>query len=144
MLIGEFTHTLDTKKRISLPAKFRKELGSKIVLTRGLDNCIFIFSLPQWKKISEKLSDLSIGQADSRGFNRFLLAGAVETDVDSAGRILIPDFLKSFAKLSSKVVLTGVVSRVELWNESSWKAYTKRIEQQADTLAEKLGDIGMI
>ena len=144
MLIGEYRHSLDPKKRISLPSKFRKELGKKVVLTRGLDNCIFIYPMSQWKKISEKLSELSIGQADSRGFNRFMLAGAIEVDVDGSGRILIPDFLKSFARLSQKVVLTGVVTRVELWNESTWKTYTKRIEQQADSLAEKLGDIGMI
>lgn len=144
MLIGEFTHTLDSKKRIALPAKFRKELGKKVVLTRGLDNCIFVYPITQWKEISEKLSHMSIGQSDSRGFNRFLLSGAIETDVDSAGRILIPDFLKSFAQLNQKVVLTGVATRVEIWNESHWRDYTKRIEKQADKLAEKLGDIGMI
>ena len=87
---------------------------------------------------------MSIGQADSRGLNRFLLAGAVEVEIDSAGRILVPDFLKSFAQLKQKVVLTGVATRVELWNETSWRAYTRRIEKQADNLAEKLGEIGMI
>jgi len=144
MLIGEYIHILDDKKRISLPSKFRSELGKKIVLTRGLDNCVFVFSLSNWKKISEKLSELSIGQSDSRGFSRFTFSGAVEIDVDSAGRILIPDFLKDFAELKNKVVLAGVLNRVEIWNEKSWSEYKSRIEKEADTLAEKLGEIGMI
>lgn len=144
MLIGEYTHTLDPKKRLSLPAKFRKEMGKKVVITRGLDKCLFIYPVKQWERISEKIAELSIGQADSRGFNRFLLSGAVETDVDSAGRILVPDFLKDFAGLLEKVVVTGVHSRVEVWDEKAWNEYKDRIEKQADVLAEKLGEIGVI
>ncbi len=144
MLIGEYKHTLDSKKRLSLPAKFRKQLGKKIVLTRGLDNCIFIFTLADWKEMAGKLGGLSMGQAGSRGFNRFMLSGAVEVDVDQAGRVLIPDFLKDFASLKNKVVFAGVHNRVEIWNEKDWNEYKKRIEKEADVLAEKLGDIGMI
>lgn len=144
MLIGEYTHTLDPKKRISLPAKFRKDLGKTVVMTHGLDNCVFLYPLSTWKSIAEKLSELPMGQADSRGFNRFMLAGAQEVDVDSAGRILIPDFLKDFAGLKTKVVLAGVHNRIELWNDKAWCEYKKRIQKQADALAEKLGDLGMI
>lgn len=144
MLIGEYTHTLDAKKRVSLPSKFRKEIGKKVVVTHGLDNCLFVYPTKQWEKVTAKLNDLSLGQADTRGFNRFLLAGAVETGVDSIGRILIPDYLKDFAKLSSKVVLIGVHDRIEIWNEKEWSTYKKRIEKQADVLAEKLGEIGAI
>ena len=144
MLIGEYTHTLDPKKRLSLPAKFRKEMGKKVVITRGLDKCLFIYPVKQWGRISEKIAELSIGQADSRGFNRVLLSGAVETDVDSAGRVLVPDFLKDFAGLLEKVVVTGVHSRVEVWDEKAWNEYKGRIEKQADVLAEKLGEIGVI
>jgi len=144
MLIGEYTHTLDTKKRLSLPAKFRKELGKKVVMTRGLDNCLFIYSQKEWTVIAEKLAALPIGQADTRGFNRFMLSGAVEVDVDSVGRMLIPDFLKTFANLKNKVVLSGVHTRVEIWDEKVWDAYKRRIEKQADVMAEKLGDIGAI
>jgi len=144
MLIGEYTHTVDAKKRLSLPSKFRKELGKKVVLTRGLDNCIFVYPIDAWKNISDKLAALSIGQSHSRGFNRFMLAGAIEADVDTAGRVLIPDFLKDFAQLKNKVVLTGIHNRVEIWNEKLWNEYKKRIEKEADVLAEKLGDIGMI
>jgi len=144
MLIGEYIHTLDTKKRLSLPSKFRKKFGKKVVVTRGLDNCLFLYPLPEWEKISGKLGDLSIGQADTRGFLRFMLSGVVEVDVDSVGRILIPDFLKEFAGLKNKVVLAGIHSRVEIWNERRWSEYKRKIEGQADQLAEKLGEIGVL
>ena len=144
MFLGEYLPTLDAKKRISLPVKFRKEVGKKIVVTRGLDNCLFVYSLKDWKTISEKLGQLSIAQSNQRGFNRFLLSGAVEGGVDSVGRILIPDFLKEFAGLKSRVVVTGVNDRIEIWDEKKWKAYKGQIEKQADEMAEKLGDLGVL
>jgi MraZ protein len=144
MLIGEYIHTLDEKRRLSLPSKLRKEIGKRGVLTRGLDNCIFLYPEKQWVEITEKLATLSLGQAQSRGFHRFMLSGATEVDIDSAGRILIPDFLKEFAQLGQRVVLAGVYNRIEIWNEESWNDYTKKIENEADTLAQTLGDIGMI
>lgn len=152
MLIGEYTHTQDEKKRISLPAKFRKELGKKVVITHGLDNCLFLYTMKEWTSIATKLGNLSMGAADSRGFNRIMLAGAVELDIDSNGRILIPDFLREYAqiadksqdKTANKVVFAGVHSRVEVWNENTWKEYKSRILKSADQLAQKLGDIGVI
>jgi len=144
MLIGEYTHTFDTKNRVALPAKFRKEFGSKVIVTKGLDRCLFIYTPKAWEKIVARMSDLSIGQAGTRGFNRFMLSGAVDVEPDSQGRILIPDFLKGFAKLEGKVVLAGVNDRVEVWNESEWKTYKASIEQNADQLAEKLGEIGVL
>lgn len=144
MLIGEYKHTLDDKKRLSLPSRFRKELGKKIVVTRGLEGCLFMYSQKEWEKISEQLGNLGMGQSGTRGFTRFMLSGASEIDVDSAGRILIPDFLKNFADLKGKVVFAGVQSRVEIWNEKAWDAYTQRIEKEADVLAEQLGQIGAI
>lgn len=144
MLIGEYTHILDSKKRVSLPSKLRKELGSKVVITHGLDNCLFLYPLKEWKDISAKLADLGMAQADTRGFNRFILSGAVETEVDSAGRILIPDHLRQFGGLLDRVVFAGVYNRVEIWNEERWREYKKRIEQQADMMAEKLGETGML
>lgn len=146
MLIGEYTHTQDDKKRISLPSKFRKEMGKKIVVTHGLDNCLFMYPVKEWVKISDKLGNLSMGQADSRGFNRIMLAGAQEIEVDSIGRILLPDFLREFAGVEGKgkVVFAGVHSRVEVWDETRWKEYKSRILKKADELAEKLGEIGVI
>lgn len=144
MLIGEFTHSFDEKNRISLPAKFRGEIGKKIVVTRGLDACLFLYSAKSWAKLSEKLADLPMGRPDSRGFSRFLFGGAADVDVDTAGRILIPDFLREFAKIEKTAVFVGVQERVEVWNETVWKAYKARMESQGDALAEKLGDIGFI
>ncbi len=144
MLIGEYTHNIDAKKRLSLPSKWRKELGESVVITRGLDNCLFIYPLKEWEKITEKIGSLPLGQADTRGFNRFFLSGAVEAEVDSVGRILVPDFLKEFAGLTSKVVLAGIHDRVEMWDEKRWIEYKRRIEGQADALAEKLGEIGIL
>ncbi len=144
MLIGEYKHTLDPKKRLSLPSKWRKELGKKLVVTRGLDNCLFVYPLKEWQKISEKIGQLPLGQADTRSFNRFFLSGAVEVEVDSVGRILVPDFLKEFAQLESTVVLAGIHDRVEIWDEKQWSKYKQSIEQNADALAEKLGEIGVL
>lgn len=144
MLIGEYKHTLDSKKRLSLPAKFRKELGEQVVLTRGLDQCLFLFPLRTWKDIAAKLEKLPFGEATARGMSRFLLAGAVEIEVDSAGRVLVPDFLKEFAKLGSTVVLTGVSDRVELWSEDAWGEYTRRIESGAEEMAQTLGNLRIL
>jgi len=144
MFIGEYTHTLDDKKRLSLPVKFRKALGKNVVVTRGLDNCLFVYSAKEWERIAGKISELGIGQAGSRGFNRFMLAGASDVAVDTIGRILIPDFLKSFATLKNKVILAGVGNRVEIWNDKAWESYKARIEKQADSLAEQLGEIGAL
>ena len=145
MLIGEYRHTLDNKKRLSLPAKWRQELGVKLVLTRGLDSCLFIYPFKEWQRISSKVAGLPLGQADTRSFNRFFLSGAVAVDVDKNGRILIPDFLKEFADLKEgSVILAGIHNRVEIWNEKMWNKYKQKIEQQADTLAEKLGEIGIL
>lgn len=144
MLIGEYIHTIDQKNRVSLPAKFRKEMGKSLVVTPGLDNCLFIFTKKEWVKISEKLSEFSMLQADNRSFNRFMFGGATEVDVDTIGRFLLPDFLKTRAGLSEKVALVGVQNRVEIWNETAWSEYKNTVEKQADALAEKLGGVGML
>ena len=144
MLIGEYIHTLDEKKRVSLPIKFRKEMGKTIIITAGLDNCLWIFTLTQWKKISEKLGEFSMLQADNRSFNRYMFGSATEVEVDSIGRILLPEFLVTRANLKSKVSVVGVQDRVEIWNEENWKNYKNVVEKQADQLAEKLGQAGAL
>jgi MraZ protein len=144
MLIGEYIHTLDEKNRMSLPSKFRKELGKEVVITPGLDNCLFMFTKKEWNTISKKLSDFSLLQQDNRSFHRYMFGGAQEVKVDTSGRILIPDFLKDRVKLKGKVALVGVQNRIELWDEKAWNDYKKVIEKQADGLAEKLGGIGAL
>ena len=144
MFIGEYTHSIDDKNRLSLPAKFRSILGKKVVVTPGLDNCLFVFTQKEWSEISKRLNQSSLLQSDNRSFNRFMFAGATEAEVDSIGRILIPDFLRDRANLKNKVVVIGVSSRVEIWNEKNWTEYKKVVEKQADSLAEKLGQVGVL
>ena len=120
------------------------DLGDKLVVTRGIGNCLFVYPLSEWKKITDKLGDLSLGTADTRSFNRFFLSGAVEAEVDSVGRILVPDYLKEYAKLDAKVVLAGLHTHIEIWDETTWTENMTQIEQQADSLAEKLGAIGVL
>ena len=144
MFIGEYEHTLDEKKRVSLPKQFRSALGRKVVMTRGLDNCLFVYPKGNWEKVAAKLQALTFAQADTRGFNRFILSGAAEVDVDGAGRILIPEHQKEFAALKKTVIFAGVSDRVEIWDAQLWKGYKSRIESQAEKMAEKLGEIGVL
>jgi MraZ protein len=138
MFIGEYHHTLDTKNRISLPAKFRKELGRAVIITRGLDHCLFVYPRNAWNKEVIKIAEHSTGGAAGRGLARLMLSGASEAEVDTAGRVLIPDYLKSFAGLHTKSVIAGVNDRVEVWEEEAWDVYTKAIERDADQFAETL------
>jgi MraZ protein len=144
MFIGQYTHTIDDKNRLSLPVKFRKEMGKRVIITPGLDGCLFVFTPTQWETISEKLGGSSMLQADTRSFNRYMLGGAVEADVDSIGRVLVPDFLKEKAQLKKEVVLIGVQNRVEIWNDALWMEYKTKVEKEANTLAEKLGQVGVL
>lgn len=144
MLIGEYKHTLDEKRRLALPAKFRKVLGKKVIITRGLDSCLFVFSQTQWHSIVEKLNRLSMGQSDSRAFARYFFAGASEMDVDQLGRILVPSELVSHAELTNKVYLIGVHDRCEIWSEVEWDKYRSSVEKEADRVAQALGEIGVI
>ena len=144
MLIGEYKHNLDPKKRLSIPSKFRKELGEGAVLTRGLDNCLFVFPLQSWKPFAEMLAGLSMAKKDTRSFSRLFLSGAVEVEFDSLGRILIPDVLKEYASLSKLVVVAGLFNRLEIWDEKNWNSYRSNLEKNSDSIAEKLGELGII
>lgn len=141
MFIGEYLHIIDPKNRISLPAKFRKGLGRVVVLTRGLDHCLFVYPKRTWEKEAIARAAHASGTAAGRGLARLFLAGAMEAEVDAAGRALIPDHLKSFAGLGSKVVIAGVANRIEIWDEAAWQTYTIAIERDADAFAEKLGNV---
>ena len=146
MLIGEYVHTIDEKNRVSLPVKFRKEMGKKVIITPCLDQCLFIFTTAEWEKVSKRLSDadsdLSFLKADKRSFNRYMFGRAAEVEVDTIGRILIPEFLKERIKLAGSAAIIGVKDRLEVWNDKVWKAYNEKVEKEADKLAEKLGNEG--
>ena len=144
MLIGQYSHTIDDKKRLSLPSKWKKVFGKKVVVTRGLDACLFVYTVKEWEIIAGKLAETSMGSKDARDLNRFFLSGAVEIDLDSAGRILLPDYLKDFANLKDKVIFAGLYKRAEIWNESEWEKKQIEVGKNADTVASKLQEIGMI
>jgi MraZ protein len=144
MLIGEYTHTIDEKNRVSMPAKFRKELGKNIIITPGLGKCLFIFTSKEWDKVSNKLSnsdtELSFLKKDQRDFNRYMFGRAAEVETDSIGRILLPEFLKDKIGLKNNAVIVGVKDRVEIWNEKNWQEQKDMAERQIEILAEKMGN----
>jgi len=143
MLIGEYKHTIDTKKRLAVPSKLRKDLGKGAVLTRGLDNCLALYPLKEWQKMTDKLSHLPTGQIDARGFNRIILAGAMAVDFDKLGRILIPDYLKKYAFLKKNIVIVGVYNRLEVWDRVKWENYKQKTEKEVGDIAQRLGELGV-
>ncbi len=141
MFIGEYIHNIDQKGRTSVPAKFKGEIGKKIFITRGLDECLSVYTGKSWKEMSGKLGNLSLSKGSERGFGRFMLSGAVEVSVDSIGRILIPEYLRDFAKISKKVVWAGVGDRAEIWDEKTWNTYLKKNTENPEKMAESLEGI---
>lgn len=143
MLIGEYQHSIDLKKRLAVPSKFRSELKSKVVVTRGLDKCLFVYPMKAWEELASKLGTLPVGEAGTRSFIRLMLAGATDVDVDKQGRILIPDYLKNYAGLGKNVIVAGVYNRLEIWDEKKWEVYKKNAEKNTDAIAEQLGKLGV-
>jgi len=143
MFIGEYHYTIDTKKRLALPSKFRKELGKEVVITRGLDNCLVIYPLKEWQVMSDKLGKLPASQLEARGFARIMLAGAMSVQLDRLGRILIPEYLKTYASLEKNVVICGIYNRLEIWDEKKWETYKKKVEEEVEDFAAKLKELGV-
>ncbi|PIP23304.1 MAG: cell division/cell wall cluster transcriptional repressor MraZ [Candidatus Nealsonbacteria bacterium CG_4_10_14_0_2_um_filter_38_17] len=143
MFIGEYTYSIDEKKRLAVPTKFRQNLGKKAVITRGLDQCLFLYPVKEWNNLAEKLSKLPLAQADARGFARLMLTGAMEVTLDNLGRILVPDYLKNYATLIKKVVIAGVYNRVEIWDENKWQDYKNKTENAVGDIAERLRELGV-
>lgn len=144
MFLGEHTHTIDTKGRIAIPAKFRDQLRAGAVITKGLDsNCLFLFPKKEWALLAEKIMALPISQANSRAFSRHLFAGASDVEFDGQGRVLIPDYLRIFAGLQKSVVVAGLYNRVELWDNERWNRYRATTERSSEKIAEQLGGLGI-
>jgi len=143
MFIGEYSHSLDLKGRLAIPAKFRKRLSSGAVVTRGLDRCLFLYTAEEWLKLAQKLSSLPIAQAKSRAFSRLMLAGAMDVRVDRQGRILIPDYLRQYAGLSRQAIVAGLYTRLEIWDAAIWKKYKGKTEKDSIEIAEAMGELGV-
>ena len=143
MFIGEFRHNLDTKGRVAVPVKFRGELKGGAIITRGLDRCLFIFTAKEWEGLASKLIALPLAQANSRAFVRLMLAGAMDVEFDTQGRILIPDYLRRYAGLKKEAVIAGLYNRLEVWDSDVWNQYKEKTEASSDEIAERLGELGI-
>jgi MraZ protein len=149
MFTGEHTQKMDTKGRTIVPAKFREELGNSVVITRGLDGCLFAYSKTAWQALQEKISQLPFGDKKVRKFNRFFLAGAADLETDKLGRVLMPSVLRQFASLDKEVVWVGVGDRIEIWDIDKWNeqmaSYLEGddVEEQLDELASYMAELGI-
>ena len=143
MLVGEYQHKLDAKRRLPLPARMRNQLGAKVVVTRGLEGCLFIYPLRAWEELAQKLNNLPLTSASSRSFKRFMFSGASELDLDNLGRILIPEYLKAHGQLKKDVVVIGNGERLELWDRQQWEKYQARTAEEVEGHAEALTAFGI-
>ncbi|MFZ5352688.1 MAG: division/cell wall cluster transcriptional repressor MraZ [Bacillota bacterium] len=143
MFIGEYQHTLDPKNRVIMPAKFRDVLGDKFVMTKGLDNCLFIYSLKEWGVVEEKLKNLPMTNKDARAFVRIFFAGANECEIDKQGRTLIPTSLKQYANIDRDVVIIGVSTRIEMWSTEEWNKFNNDANISYEDVAEKMSQLGI-
>ena len=143
MFIGEYSHTLDEKGRVNIPAKFRRDVREGVVVTRGLDRCLFVYTRDEWHTMAVKLGSLPISGQKSRAFARLMLAGAWDAELDSQGRIMLPEYLRSYASLKKHVTITGLGGRMEIWNEDSWNEYKAKTEAASDSIAESMSELGI-
>jgi MraZ protein len=143
MFMGEYQHSLDDKGRVIIPAKFREDLGEKFVVTRGLDNCLFVYPLSQWKLLEEKIRELPTSHADTRAFVRMFFSGAIEAELDKQGRIVIPQHLREHAKIEKDLYIIGVSTKVEIWSKAAWEGYSTQAQQSYEAIAETIVNIGI-
>lgn len=141
MLIGEYEHTLDAKGRVSMPAKLRRDMGEAFVVTKGLDGCLFAFSLEEWSNFENKLKALPLSDRNARNFVRFFLSGATECEIDKQGRFLIPANLRTAVSLEKETIIIGVGTRIEIWDKSTW--LKKDEEISADEIADNMTMLGI-
>ncbi|MEK7168003.1 MAG: division/cell wall cluster transcriptional repressor MraZ [Patescibacteria group bacterium] len=142
MFVGQYSHNIDAKGRLAVPSKFRGDL-KKAVITRGLDNCLFLYPKKEWDKQAEKLAALPDGRANTRALSRLMLAGAMEVDIDGQGRLILPDFLRKYAGLKKNVIIAGLYDRLEIWDEAKWEQYKTEAEKNLGDIAEALNDLGV-
>lgn len=143
MFIGEYMHNVDQKGRLAIPVKFRSKISGGAIITRGFDQCLFIYTKEDWEQLAQKLMQLPISQSNSRAFGRLMLAGAMDVGCDVQGRVLVPDYLREYAHLNKRAVLAGLYNRIEVWDEKRWKEYKLRTEKESDAIAEKMGELGI-
>ena len=143
MFMGEYSHNVDAKGRLIVPAKFREQLGDQFVVTKGVDGCLYVYSQEEWKRIEEKFREVNLTTKDARKFMRFFFAGAAMCEVDKQGRALIPSKLREFAELTKDVVLVGAAGHIEIWSQERWDALEEEAEESMEDIAERMDDLGL-
>lgn len=143
MFMGEYLHALDAKGRMIMPSRFREELGERFIVTRGLDHCLFVYPMGEWKTLEEKVKALPTAQADVRAFVRLLFSGAVEAEIDSQGRVMLPQNLREHAEIDRELYVIGISTRVEIWSKERWESYSTKAEESYEEIAEKIVSLGI-
>lgn len=143
MLIGEFNHNLDAKGRLTIPSKFREDLGETFMITKGLDGCLIGYNMEEWNKFSEKINALPSGKPEARAMSRFFFSGASDVELDKQGRILIPPSLRAHANLTKEVYITGASSRIEIWDAEAWEKASNPTDKSIEEIAQEFGELGL-
>ena len=143
MLIGEFDHNIDKKGRMILPARFREEMGDSVVVNRGLDGCLYVYTIEQWEKVYQRLSALPTTRKDARMYARMMLSKAMKCEFDAQGRITIPSGLVQLAHLQKECKVIGVGTHLEIWDKEKWDEYTNSSNMDADEIASQMSDLGI-
>lgn len=143
MFIGEHSHSIDAKGRLSLPSRFRRSLTGGVIVTRGLDRCLFVYPRVEWELVAKRLASLPVSKQNSRAFVRLMLAGAWDSQLDHQGRILLPEYLRAYAHILKHVIVAGLYNRIEVWNEDDWNEYRAKTESESDSIAEAMADLGV-
>ena len=143
MFLGEFKHSVDKKGRVILPSKFREALADGLVITKGMEKCLFIFSKAEWPQLEDKVKGLPLTKKDARQFARFFFAGASEEELDKQGRVSVPPNLRAYAELRKDVVIVGISNRLEVWSKKNWESYVKDAESSYTEAAEELTELGL-
>lgn len=144
VFMGEFEHTVEENGRMAVPAKFRPAFAEGLVVTRGLDRCLFVFTRGDWERLAERLSQLPLTSAEARSFVRLMFAGATDGELDGQGRVVLPAYLREYADIRQQAVVIGVNTRVEIWSREAWRTARSQVEEQADFIAGNLASLGII
>ena len=141
MFMGEYHHNLDSKGRLIIPADFRKQIGDKMIFTKGMDGCIFGYTEEVWQKVQAKLAHLPLTKRNTRKFTRLFYSGAMESEFDKQGRVNLTTTLKKHAELTKECVIVGVSDRIEIWSLKNWESFEEEATSDYDDIAENLDDI---
>ncbi|MEI6627479.1 MAG: division/cell wall cluster transcriptional repressor MraZ [bacterium] len=142
MFVGQYTHNLDNKGRLAVPAKYRSEL-KKAIVTKGFDDCLFLYTKKDWEPVAKKWAELSVSKSNNRAIARFMLASATEVELDKQGRIVLPEYLRLFAGLSKSAIVAGLYNRLEIWDEERWNKYQTETEKHTNEIAEALSEVNV-